>query len=336
MTQESSYKSAGVDVAKGEALAQWLKATSSDKKNLVEDGIGGFASLLRLPFQGMKDPLLITGTDGVGTKVMLAKEMGQLEGIGQDLVAMIANDIFCTGGRMLFFLDYYATGALDEDQFRTVLSSIRLGLENCGALLVGGETAEMSGLYTGNDFDLAGFGIGLIDKEKVIGAHRVKAGDVLIGLKSSGFHSNGYSLIRKWLKGNEPKQDLLDHLLAPTTIYAKIPDLVDEFPSTIHAAANITGGGVSGNVVRILPEDTKARVALEKFETPKWMINFLAENDATPLAVENTFNLGVGMVLAVDNAEARQIMTACQKVGYDSQIVGEVVPHTGKPTVEVQ
>jgi phosphoribosylformylglycinamidine cyclo-ligase len=291
------YREAGVDIDKGDALVEWLQDGESSamrsRGGSVVSGIGGFGALFRPDFSRYRDPLLVSATDG----------------LGQDLVAMCANDLLTMGAQPLFFLDYYASGALDDKTFKAIISGIRRAVAMCGAVLVGGETAEMPGLYSKGHFDLAGFMVGMVDGQKVCGPSWVKDGDVLIGLPSSGFHSNGYSLIRKWL-GDASHVDakLLDRLMAPTHVYGEVLDLVEKFgPEKIHAMAHITGGGISGNLVRVLPEGVQAQIQRSSIATPLWMRDFISANGATIDDVEPVFNLGVGMILVVEKSSASEV-----------------------------
>ncbi len=320
------YKEAGVDVAKGDRLVEWLQA--GDKASVRHDlgtavsGIGGFAALFRPNFKGMADPLLVTGTDGVGTKVLLGIDTGILGGLGQDLVAMCVNDLYTVGGRPLFFLDYYATGALDEEQFKAVLTGIKRGCELSGALLLGGETAEMPGLYGKGHFDLAGFVVGVVDGKRALGPHLVKPGDCLYALPSSGFHSNGYSLVRHWLQSAPASRQVLEQLMLPTRIYHEVPDLLAKLgDGVVHALANITGGGISGNLPRVMPEHTACHVRTAALPVPGWMRTFITSHGTSVEAQEAVFNLGCGMI------------AAARAAGLDVVAIGDVKAATGEAHV---
>jgi phosphoribosylformylglycinamidine cyclo-ligase len=321
------YKEAGVDVDKGDRLVEWLqggKAPTATRYGATVSGIGGFAALFRPNFKGMTDPLLISSTDGVGTKVLLGIQTGKLKGLGLDLVAMCVNDLYTIGGRPLFFLDYYATGALDEAQFKDVLTGIKTGCAQSGALLLGGETAEMPGLYQRGHFDLAGFVVGVVDGETMLGPSRVKAGDRLYALPSSGFHSNGFSLLRKWAEG-ETDQGVLDRLMTPTRIYHEIPELVDTLGSgTFHALANITGGGISGNLPRVIPAHLACHIELGAVPTPAWMRAFLESKGTTVRAQEAVFNGGCGMIAVVAREGAAKFETAAKAAQLDVTPIGDV------------
>lgn len=334
------YKEAGVDVEKGDELVDWLLSTEvaakTNKFGARVSGIGGFAALFRPDFRKLKDPLLISSTDGVGTKVLLGIELNDLQGLGIDLVAMCVNDLYTLGGRPLFFLDYYATGQLDAAQFKNVLTGIRLACAQSGALLMGGETAEMPGLYGKGHFDLAGFVVGVVDGESMLGPQRVKIGDVLYALPSSGFHSNGYSLIRKWYEQSKRVLTAEDfaNLMAPTRVYHEIPELLEATgPHIFHALANITGGGISGNLPRVMPKDVVCRIDPSTLPTPAWMTAFIERHGTTALAQEGVFNLGCGMIASVDAAGSQAFERAARSLGLDVTPIGHVASGVGEPTV---
>lgn len=330
------YKDSGVDVEKGDALVDWLQSSGSQSRTSGEvvSGIGGFAALFRPDFSGMEDPLLVSGTDGVGTKVLLGLEQGQLEGLGIDLVAMCVNDLYTVGGRPLFFLDYYATGILDESQFKSVLSGIRRGLESCHTVLMGGETAELPGLYKKGHFDLAGFVVGMVDGKKRLRPELVKAGDVLIALESSGFHSNGYSLVRKWLSEKAAPLEQMQHILAPTRIYSEIPELLEVLGwGRVHALANITGGGISGNLPRVLPDGVEALIDPKSIPTPRWMKDFYESHGASFMDVEAVFNMGAGMIAVVDSTAERDFLDLAAKLNLGASSIGTIQIGQGEATV---
>ncbi len=289
------YKSSGVDVVAGDALVDWLqtedpKARQPHAERIVS-GIGGFASLFRADFPEMKKPCLVTCTDGVGTKVKLASQYQKFDGIGQDLVAMCVNDLICTGGMPLMFLDYYATGKLNLDEAKAFLTSVKRACQMSDCALVGGETAEMPGVYHGNDFDCAGFAVGVVDEEKTLGAHRVKKGDCLIGVASSGFHSNGYSLLRKVFEND--MDQWVDQLLTPTALYVRLFKALNQAVE-LHALAHITGGGIE-NIPRVLPENLKW-----KKKDWVWPDVFREVQNRTGMSdgkMLETLNCGVGLVI---------------------------------------
>ncbi|HYX33561.1 MAG TPA: phosphoribosylformylglycinamidine cyclo-ligase [Oligoflexus sp.] len=330
------YKESGVDVAKGDALVDWLQSRKADQVSggQVVSGIGGFAALFRPDFSGMEDPLLVSGTDGVGTKVLLGIEHNQLEGLGIDLVAMCVNDLYTVGGRPLFFLDYYATGILDENQFKAILSGIRQGLAQSSAALLGGETAELPGLYEKGHFDLAGFVVGVVDGKKRLQPELVKRGDKLIALNASGFHSNGYSLVRKWLAEKPVDRTMLDRILQPTKIYHEVPELLKRLGwGPLHALANITGGGISGNLPRVLPEGLDAQIDPKKIPTPDWMRAFYESHGASFEDVEGVFNMGAGMIAVVAAEAEAKFHQISKELGLGCASIGEMIPGSGESTV---
>jgi phosphoribosylformylglycinamidine cyclo-ligase len=339
INQETNhYKAAGVDTDAGDAVVDWLQASKEPFKHpqgfgQVLDGIGGFAGLFSINSGSMKQPTLVASTDGVGTKLILGLDHNHCQNLGQDLVAMCVNDLYTVGASPLFFLDYYATGQLNPDQFKDVLTSIQNSCKQCGMALLGGETAEMPGLYHKGHFDLAGFVVGIVDQQKRLGPHRVSDGDVLISLNSTGFHSNGYSLIRKWLN-ERPRPDLTEKLLAPTALYSCIPKLIDIFPSTFKACANITGGGISGNLPRVLPENSCAEIKFSDLPTPLWMKSFIESNDASILSVEPVFNLGVGMIAVIDPNETTKFINELKQYQIESRVIGMV--HTSRERAHVR
>lgn len=324
----SLYKESGVDIQKAEHLVSWLRSDElHDKKELessVLSGIGGFAALFRPDLSGYKDPILVSSTDGVGTKVLLALEWNSLKNLGIDLVGMCVNDLYTVGGKPLFFLDYYAAGTLEREQFTQVLTGIKEGLIQCDTVLLGGETAELPGLYSKGHFDLAGFVVGLVDGEKVLQPEKVKSGDRLIGFSSSGFHSNGFSLIRRWLKDQDVSERLKSKILSPTLIYSQVPALLQKCGDRIHGIAHITGGGLPGNVNRFLSQGLNAHIDANKIPTPDWMRNFILEHTDSLMDVVDVFNLGLGMVLAVDSSSVSEILQYSMELKLDPVEIGYV------------
>lgn len=322
------YKESGVDIHKADELVDWIKTDSTETQTphgSQVTGVGGFAALFRPDFSGLEKPLLVTGTDGVGTKVLLASQTGMLEGLGQDLVAMCVNDLYTLGAKPLFFLDYYATGAIDDTQFKQIITGIKQALKRCKAVLIGGETAEMPGLYAKGHFDLAGFVVGCVDEEKLLGPKNVCDGDVLYALTSSGLHSNGFSLVRHWLKNGSQPEGIAKKLLAPTRLYTEIPELVERLGvSKIHAAANITGGGISGNLPRVMPENALCRIELNSLPVQPWVKEFIEHNGATIMDVEPTFNLGCGMIVSIAKTASSEFESLCRELELETCRVGEV------------
>jgi phosphoribosylformylglycinamidine cyclo-ligase len=296
----------------------------------VLTGLGGFGALFELPLEDYRQPVLVSGTDGVGTKLKLALQLERHDTIGIDLVAMCVNDIVVAGAEPLFFLDYYATGRLDVDVAAQVVSGIARGCELAGAALTGGETAEMPGMYGEGDYDLAGFCVGIAEKNDLILPERVSAGDVLIGLASSGPHSNGYSLIRKILEISQAdlaqplgESSLGDALLAPTRIYVKsLLSLMGEI--NIHALAHITGGGLPENLPRVLPQGCRAVIDKSSWDLPlvfDWLQN---QGHVSESEMLRTFNCGVGMVVCVAQADAERALTLLNNSGETAWLLGQI------------
>ena len=325
-----SYKDAGVNIDAGNALVERIKHVSrSTARPEVLGGLGGFGALCEIP-AGYRQPVLVSGTDGVGTKLRLALEMGIHDTIGIDLVAMCVNDLVVAGAEPLFFLDYYATGALNIDTAAAVVSGIGQGCELAGCALVGGETAEMPGMYEGEDYDLAGFCVGVVEKADIIDGSKVEAGDTLIAIASSGPHSNGYSLIRKILEvsGASLQQPFGDStlgatLLTPTLIYVKA--LLALFGEVeVKALSHITGGGLPENLPRVLPADCRAVVDTASWSWPP-IFQWLQEqgNVATP-EMYRTFNCGVGMVLCVAPSATRTTLDLLAREGLTAWQLGTI------------
>ena len=325
-----SYKDAGVNIDAGNALVERIKGVSKrTARPEVMGGLGGFGALCELP-AGYKQPVLVSGTDGVGTKLRLAMDMGIHNTIGIDLVAMCVNDLVVAGAEPLFFLDYYATGALNVDCAVDVVEGIGRGCELAGCALVGGETAEMPGMYEGGDYDLAGFCVGVVEKSDIIDGSRVGQGDVLLGLASSGPHSNGYSLIRKIIEvsGADLQQPLGDTtlgkaLLAPTTIYVKA--LLELFKSVeVKALSHITGGGLLENLPRVLPADCNAQINTDSWQWPEVFSWLQSQGNVETNEMYRTFNCGVGMVICVaaeNRDSALQILAAA---GHNAWEIGRI------------
>lgn len=343
MTSKSSlsYKDAGVDIDAGNALVERIKGVVKEtRRPEVMGGLGGFGALCSIPTK-YREPILVSGTDGVGTKLRLAMDLNRHDDIGIDLVAMCVNDLIVQGAEPLFFLDYYATGKLDVDTAARVVTGIAEGCKQSGCSLVGGETAEMPGMYHGNDYDIAGFCVGVVEKSDIIDGTKMKAGDALIALASSGPHSNGYSLIRKILEvsdtqaENTPLGDktLADHLLAPTRIYVKsLLSLIENVD--IHAVAHITGGGFWENIPRVLPENTQARIDSKSWE---WPIVFQWLQDAGQVSsheMYRTFNCGVGLLIAVSQDDVEKTLAHLTQCGEKAWLIGDIAPQaTGEAQV---
>ena len=316
------YKQAGVDVAAGDALVDWLKSTNPKKfphQDKIVSGIGGFAALFRADFSGMKEPCLVSCTDGVGTKVKLAAEFGRYREVAQDLVAMCVNDMICCGAQPLFFLDYYATGKLQLESAKDFLAGVRDACHASDCALIGGETAEMPGVYHEKDFDCAGFAVGVVDKTEALGPHKVKIGDRLLGFASSGFHSNGFSLLRRLFE-----QDLRDYeekLMRPTALYVKSALTLIK-SGGVHALSHITGGGLE-NLPRVLPEGFAAEVI-------PWRMppEFLEVQKRSQMSFEEmvvTLNCGVGMIAVVDEKSFSPLAQQAEQLGLRPLDLGKVV-----------
>ena len=325
-----SYKDAGVDLKAGQTLVERIK-TSVKKTHRPEilSALGGFGALCRLP-RDMHHPVLVSSTDGVGTKLRLAIEWDHHHTIGTDLVAMCVNDVLVQGAAPLFFLDYFATGSLDVDQAATVIESIAQGCQEAGCALVGGETAEMPGMYQAGDYDLAGFCVGVAEQEAIIDGHRLREGDVIIGLESSGPHSNGYSLIRKVLEQHKVPntqtfngKNLQQALMAPTRIYVpSVLKLLDEYP--VHAMCHITGGGLTENLPRVLPDDLCAVIEQNAWQWPEiftWLQQGCGQDNQEMMT---TFNCGIGYVLIVPERQANACMDALKELGEKPHRIGKL------------
>lgn len=339
-TTPLSYKDAGVDIDAGNQLIDKIKPHAArTKRDGVVDGLGGFGALFEIPDR-YQSPMLVSGTDGVGTKLKLALEMHKHDTIGIDLVAMCVNDLIVQGAEPLFFLDYYATGKLDIPTAESVIKGIADGCLQSGAALIGGETAEMPGMYNADDYDLAGFCVGVVEKAKVITGEKVKAGDTLIGLASSGPHSNGYSLVRKVIEVSNADLNeafdgstLGDKLLAPTQIYVK-PLLTLHEKISIHALAHITGGGLLENLPRVMPDNTTAKIDASSWNMPA-IFNWLQSNgNITDEEMYRTFNCGIGMVIVVDSNDVDTAITCLNNEGLETSIIGTIESSSNKtPTV---
>lgn len=338
-----SYKDAGVDIEAGDALVSRIKQVAkATRRPEVMTGLGGFGALFNLP-SGYEEPVLVSGTDGVGTKLKLAMSLHRHETIGIDLVAMCVNDLVVCGAEPLFFLDYYATGKLNVDMAENVISGIGAGCKLAGCALVGGETAEMPGMYEGEDYDLAGFCVGIVEKAAIIDGGEVKVGDKLLGLKSSGPHSNGYSLIRKILDVtcSDPNQvqvggqKLSDALMAPTRIYVK-PLLQLIHHCRVHAIAHITGGGLVENIPRVLPASTKAVISKKSWEIPEVFRWLQKQGNIADDEMFRTFNCGIGMVICVPADGVDEAMATLTASGEKAVLIGEIAKaKAGDKRVEI-
>ncbi|MDP2689148.1 MAG: phosphoribosylformylglycinamidine cyclo-ligase [Deltaproteobacteria bacterium] len=346
MKKALSYRDAGVDIDEGARLVGLIKpAVKASARNEVLSGIGGFGALFSARFRGLADPVLVSSTDGVGTKLMVAFSTGQHGTVGIDLVAMSVNDILVNGAEPLFFLDYFATGRLDAGSAAEVIKGIARGCREAGCALVGGETAEMPGLYKKGEYDLAGFIVGVVDRKKIIDGSKIRPGDVVIGLASSGLHSNGYSLARKVVferLGLKPSdrpagfgKDIGSTLLAPTRIYVKpVLKLIKEF--SVLGMAHITGGGFTDNIPRVLPKGTKAVIKKGSWPVPG-IFGLIQHGGGIETAeMLRTFNCGVGFVLIVRPKDAQAVMKRLKALKEKPYLIGEIAKATGKEAPYVE
>ena len=332
-----SYRDAGVDIDAGDALVERIKPLA--KKTLREGvlgGIGGFGALFEVP-KRYKEPVLVSGTDGVGTKLRLAFDLNRHDTVGQDLVAMSVNDILVLGAESLFFLDYFACGKLNVDTAASVVGGIAKGCELAGCALIGGETAEMPGMYPDGEYDLAGFAVGVVEKSKAIDGKSIAAGDVVLGLASSGAHSNGYSLVRKIIERSNPDMNakfdgdrtLADVVMAPTRIYVKqVLALLEKV--TVKGMAHITGGGLLENVPRVLPENTVAELEKAAWPRPKLFDWMQAEGNVAENEMHRVFNCGIGLVIVVAAADAEAAMAELKAQGEAVYQIGKIRMRTGE------
>jgi phosphoribosylformylglycinamidine cyclo-ligase len=332
-----SYADAGVDIAAGNALVERIKpAARRTDRSGVMSGLGGFGALFDLRAAGYQDPVLVAATDGVGTKLKLAIETGRLDTVGIDLVAMCVNDLICQGAEPLFFLDYFATGRLEVADAAAIVGGIAEGCVRAGAALIGGETAEMPGLYAAGDFDLAGFAVGAMERGSAL-PEGVVEGDVLLGLASLGVHSNGYSLVRRiaaqtGLGWEAPAPfgsgSFGEALLAPTRIYVK-PALAAIRAGGVHALAHITGGGLTENLPRVLPEGLGARIDLDAWDRPEVFDWLQAEGGVEEAEMLRTFNCGVGMIAVVAADRAAALAALLEEMGETVHAIGQVTAGDG-------
>ncbi len=329
------YKNSGVDIEAGYKSVELMKKhVQQTMRSEVLTGLGGFSGAFSMEkFKDMEKPTLVSGTDGVGTKLKLAFLMDRHDTIGIDCVAMCVNDIACAGGEPLFFLDYIACGKNFPEKIATIVSGVAEGCIQSNAALIGGETAEMPGFYPEDEYDLAGFAVGVVDEKDIITGKDVKAGDVLIGMASSGVHSNGFSLVRKIFKMDRETLDtyheelgktLGEALLAPTKIYVKALRSVKEAGVRIKACSHITGGGFYENVPRMLPEGKYAVIEKNSYEVPAIFHMMAREGNVEEKIMYNTYNMGIGMVLAVDKADVEQTLKAIQAAGESAYVIGKV------------
>lgn len=340
--EETSYKQAGVDIDAGNELVKRIKPLAKSTRRLGSvDELGGFGALFDVKKAGYKDPLLVSSTDGVGTKLKIAQAAGKHDTIGIDLVAMCVNDLIVQGAEPLFFLDYFATGKLSVDIAEQVIKGISEGCKLAGCALIGGETAEMPSMYADGEYDLAGFTVGAVERENVLPLKTLKSGDILLGLASSGVHSNGFSLVRYILEKNNLKFDspapfaagktIADSLLVPTRIYVKsCLEAIRAFPEAVKGFAHITGGGLPENLPRVLPDNLGAKIDSKSWQMPE-VFNWLKQAGNVPQHdFLRTFNGGIGMVVVVEKEAAPQIAALLTKAGETVYTIGTLVPRSGE------
>jgi phosphoribosylformylglycinamidine cyclo-ligase len=333
-----TYRDAGVDMDAGDALVEAIKpiARSTNRPGVLA-GVGGFGAMFQIPPGQYQEPVLVSGTDGVGTKLKLAIELNRHDSIGIDLVAMCVNDIVTGGAEPLFFLDYFASGKLDIRRDPQIIAGIGEGCRQAGCALVGGETAEMPGMYAPGDYDLAGFAVGVVEKSKIIDGKAVKAGDTILGIASSGPHSNGYSLVRRIVEVSKAKLDqpfdgraLGEVLLTPTRIYVK-PLLAMTRALPVHAMAHITGGGLPGNIPRVLPATLAAVLDAKSWKRPTVFDWLQQHGNVEDAEMYRTFNCGLGMIVVVDANDTERAIALLAEYGERAAVVGRIEPFRGNP-----
>jgi phosphoribosylformylglycinamidine cyclo-ligase len=336
-TKSATYRDAGVDIDAGNRLVERIKPlVKATRRPEVLGGIGGFGGLFELATKNFHEPVLVSGTDGVGTKLRLAIDLNIHNTVGIDLVAMCVNDVIVAGAEPLFFLDYYGCGHLDEDTAADVISGIAEGCKQAGAALVGGETAELPGMYAADDYDLAGFCVGIVDKPDIIDGSKIMPGDSIIGLASSGPHSNGYSLIRKILEISDATVDstwedgtLGEKLLTPTRIY--VQSLLTLIKTTaVHGLAHITGGGIPENLVRVLNDDIDAHINISAWERPEIFKWLQEQGNVEEAELLRTFNCGIGMMVIVPGDTVDAALTSLKESGEEAYLIGTIVSGSGQ------
>lgn len=330
------YKNAGVDIEAGYKAVELMKEhiTGTMRSEVLTD-IGGFSGAFSMEaFKTMEQPTLVSGTDGVGTKLKVAFEMDRHDTVGIDCVAMCVNDIACAGGEPLFFLDYIACGKNEPEKIASIVSGVANGCKQSGAALIGGETAEMPGFYPVDEYDLAGFAVGVVDRKNMITGKTIAKGDVLVGIASSGIHSNGYSLVRKVFEMKKESlnktyeslggKSLGETLLTPTVIYVKALRTIKEGGVTIKGCSHITGGGFYENIPRMLPENAHANIKVGSYKIPPIFDMLAKEGNISKEMMYNTYNMGIGMLLAVDAADADKTVALAEQAGEKAYIIGEI------------
>lgn len=328
-----TYKDSGVDITKGNQLIEKIKpiAKSTIRPGVLA-GLGGFGAMFEIPLDKYKNPVLISGTDGVGTKLKVAEMLKKHDTIGIDLVAMCVNDLIVQGAEPLFFLDYFATGSLNPEIATSVIEGIGEGCRQSGCALIGGETAEMPGMYSGEDYDLAGFCVGIVEKDRIIDGTKVSEGDHIVALGSSGPHSNGYSLIRKVIEKSAPTPDQLNLLIEPTRIYVRsILSLLNTLP--VHAISHITGGGLLENIPRVMPSHLSAKLDSTSWIQPEifqWIQN---QGNIDSAEMYRVLNCGVGMVVVISKDSSNEAINHLNACGEKAWLIGEVVQFEGEQVI---
>jgi len=328
-----TYKDSGVDITKGNQLIEKIKpiAKSTIRPGVLA-GLGGFGAMFEIPLDKYKNPVLISGTDGVGTKLKVAEMLKKHDTIGIDLVAMCVNDLIVQGAEPLFFLDYFATGSLNPEIATSVIEGIGEGCRQSGCALIGGETAEMPGMYSGEDYDLAGFCVGIVEKDRIIDGTKVSEGDHIIALGSSGPHSNGYSLIRKVIEKSAPTPDQLNLLIEPTRIYVRsILSLLNTLP--VHAISHITGGGLLENIPRVMPSHLSAKLDSTSWTQPEIFQWIQDQGNIDSDEMYRVLNCGVGMVVVISKDSSNEAINHLNACGEKAWLIGEVVQFEGEQVI---
>ena len=328
-----TYKDSGVDITKGNQLIEKIKpiAKSTIRPGVLA-GLGGFGAMFEIPLDKYKNPVLISGTDGVGTKLKVAEMLKKHDTIGIDLVAMCVNDLIVQGAEPLFFLDYFATGSLNPEIATSVIEGIGEGCRQSGCALIGGETAEMPGMYSGEDYDLAGFCVGIVEKDRIIDGTKVSEGDHIVALGSSGPHSNGYSLIRKVIEKSEPTSDQLNLLIEPTRIYVRsILSLLSTLP--VHAISHITGGGLLENIPRVMPSHLSAKLDSTSWTQPEIFQWIQDQGNIDSAEMYRVLNCGVGMVVVISKDSSNEAINHLNACGEKAWLIGEVVQFEGEQVI---
>lgn len=328
-----TYKDSGVDITKGNQLIEKIKpiAKSTIRPGVLA-GLGGFGAMFEIPLDKYKNPVLISGTDGVGTKLKVAEVLKKHDTIGIDLVAMCVNDLIVQGAEPLFFLDYFATGSLNPEIATSVIEGIGEGCRQSGCVLIGGETAEMPGMYSGEDYDLAGFCVGIVEKDRIIDGTKVSEGDHIVALGSSGPHSNGYSLIRKVIEKSAPTPDQLNLLIEPTRIYVRsILSLLNTLP--VHAISHITGGGLLENIPRVMPSHLSAKLDSTSWTQPEIFQWIQDQGNIDSAEMYRVLNCGVGMVVVISKDSSNEAINHLNACGEKAWLIGEVVQFEGEQVI---